>query len=85
MVFIALIDDEVDAEVVFINTIHRIADDTGITVAFGIVLLDDVFLILLVVLFQIFRAFEDARAIIVVEILFHTIDGSQRMQGKHIC
>ena len=85
VVFVAFVNDNVNAEVVFINTIHRIADDTCIAVAFSIVFLDDMLLIVLVVLFDVFRSLEDTRAVVVVEVFLHAIDGSQRMQGEHIC
>ena len=84
MVFVAFVDDEIDTQVLIVDAIHRIADNSGVAIAFGIVFLDDVFLVVLVVLLKVFRCLENPWAVVVVEILFHPIDSPHRMQGDHI-
>ena len=53
MVFVTFVDDEVNTQVLIIDAIHRITDNAGVTIAFGIVFLNDVLLVVLVVLLDI--------------------------------
>ena len=84
MVLVTFIDDEVDTQVFVVNAIHRVANDACITIPLGVVLVNNQLFVILVVLLDIFRSLENSRAVVVVKIFLHPIDGPQGMQCHHI-